>query len=569
VRTYARHIACITLAVLFVAVPRASAQQSVDQTTGLAGLCKVWGLLKYHHPDVAVRSNWDEALVAAIPRFRVATTRQSFNQEVVNLIGAAGLAYVFRELSVGIPREAASLGTAFRWIDDSAVFEPATQTLLKAVVLAFRPGPNNYVGPAAGAGNPDFSKDVGYNTLSTSLPAEAIRLLALFRYWNMVQYYFPCNDVMDRDWSAVLSDLIPVFRRASTDVEYHLAVAQLTASINDTHASTSSSVLSSYWGLNSAPLQLRLVEGRSVVTRVYTRLLTPGVDLRVGDVVTHIDGALVETRRATTATWVNGSNEASLERNIHNYLVRTNAASMTLTVDRGGQAPLVFVVDCHPFSVLNPVVAEYEAQNSVLWTILPGNVGYVNMGLLPRADVPFVMAQLRFTRGIIFDIRNYPQGTLYDVSNYLNPEARPFVKFLEPDFDHPGSFAWTPVFVTGPGSPNAWYTLPAPSFTYVGRVVLLLNQETQSQAEYTAMALRTAPGAIVIGSQTAGADGNVSLISLPGGLSTYFSGLGVFYPDGRPTQRVGIVPDIDVKPSVRGLRDGRDEVLEAAIQFLR
>jgi C-terminal processing protease CtpA/Prc len=83
------------------------------------------------------------------------------------------------------------------------------------------------------------------------------------------------------------------------------------------------------------------------------------------------------------------------------------------------------------------------------------------------------------------------------------------------------------------------------------------------------MALRTAPDVTIIGSQTAGADGNVSLIRLPGGISTYFSGLGVFYPDGRPTQRIGIVPDIVVQPTLRGLREGRDEVLEAALQFLR
>ncbi len=73
----------------------------------------------------------------------------------------------------------------------------------------------------------------------------------------------------------------------------------------------------------------------------------------------------------------------------------------------------------------------------------------------------------------------------------------------------------------------------------------------------------------MVGSQTAGADGNVSLIRLPGGITTYFSGLGVFYPDGKPTQRVGIVPDVVVTPTIKGLREGRDEVLEAALAILQ
>jgi C-terminal processing protease CtpA/Prc len=80
------------------------------------------------------------------------------------------------------------------------------------------------------------------------------------------------------------------------------------------------------------------------------------------------------------------------------------------------------------------------------------------------------------------------------------------------------------------------------------------------------MAFRTAPGAIVIGSTTAGADGNVSTVPLPGNLSSYISGIGVFYPDNRPTQRVGIIPDIEVKPTIAGIRAERDELIEEAIR---
>ena len=93
-----------------------------------------------------------------------------------------------------------------------------------------------------------------------------------------------------------------------------------------------------------------------------------------------------------------------------------------------------------------------------------------------------------------------------------------------------------------------------------------MDEVTQSSAEYHAMAFRAVPGAVVIGSTTAGADGNVSMVPLPGGLSSYISGIGVFYPDKRGTQRVGIVPDFEVQPTIAGIRAGRDEVLEEAIR---
>lgn len=103
---------------------------------------------------------------------------------------------------------------------------------------------------------------------------------------------------------------------------------------------------------------------------------------------------------------------------------------------------------------------------------------------------------------------------------------------------------------------------------YKGKVVILINEITQSQAEYTAMALRTAPDATVIGSTTAGADGNVSEIILPGGLKTMISGIGIYYPDGKETQRVGIIPDIELRPTVKGIAEGRDELLDKAIGLI-
>ena len=72
----------------------------------------------------------------------------------------------------------------------------------------------------------------------------------------------------------------------------------------------------------------------------------------------------------------------------------------------------------------------------------------------------------------------------------------------------------------------------------------------------------------LVGSQTAGADGNVSFITLPGSVQTYFSGLGVYFPDGTNTQRIGIVPDVEVHPTIAGVQAGVDEVLQRALALV-
>lgn len=76
---------------------------------------------------------------------------------------------------------------------------------------------------------------------------------------------------------------------------------------------------------------------------------------------------------------------------------------------------------------------------------------------------------------------------------------------------------------------------------YNGKVVILVDASTLSQAEYTAMALSTTPGSMVIGSRTAGADGNVSTINLRGGINTMISGIGIYYPDGRDSFAIFLV----------------------------
>jgi hypothetical protein len=46
-------------------------------------------------------------------------------------------------------------------------------------------------------------------------------------------------------------------------------------------------------------------------------------------------------------------------------------------------------------------------------------------------------------------------------------------------------------------------------------------------------------------------------------------GIGVFYPDGKPTQRVGIIPDVPVRPTIAGIRAGQDEVQDAAVRLIQ
>ena len=97
---------------------------------------------------------------------------------------------------------------------------------------------------------------------------------------------------------------------------------------------------------------------------------------------------------------------------------------------------------------------------------------------------------------------------------------------------------------------------------------MLIDERTISQAEHTGLFFEAAAGTKFVGGPTAGANGDVTTLLLPGGLRFLFSGHDVRHADGRPLQRVGLVPDVSVAPTISGLRAGRDEVLERAVEYL-
>jgi C-terminal processing protease CtpA/Prc len=90
----------------------------------------------------------------------------------------------------------------------------------------------------------------------------------------------------------------------------------------------------------------------------------------------------------------------------------------------------------------------------------------------------------------------------------------------------------------------------------------------QSQAEHTGLFLEAGADTVFVGEPTAGANGDVTNFSLPGGLVVYFTGHDVRHADGRQLQRIGIQPHVPVAPTISGLRAGRDEVLERAMAWL-
>lgn len=525
-----------------------------SELANLQLLGRIWGFLKYYHPEVGRGNyNWDYELFRILPEYLKIKSISERDQILIEWIGKYGNFFPCSTCKETSPN--ALLSPDLLWLVNEGL-DSELQKLLNDIYQNRYQGQHFYIGTFAGVGNPEFKNEKPYYNMP--YPDEGFRLLTLFKYWNVVQYFYPYKHLIDRDWDKVLKEYIPIFLKAKSELEYELATLKLIGEINDTHATIGlgGQKINDHRGKYYPPIEVRFVEDKLVVTDYYNLELKKESGLEIGDIITHIGDSTVESIVDSLVPYYPASNNAARMRDIAIDILRSKVKKLSIRYISGGnnaqQVIQLFAKDS----------LEY-----VRWDIndakpshkfIGDNIGYITLRSLEREDIEKVKNLFKYTKGIIIDIRNYPNIFVpYLLGPYFVSSTRPFVKISAANIDNPGEI----VFVKE-------LEIPESIDPYQGKLIVLVNEYSQSKSEFTAMAFRVGDNTTIVGSTTAGADGNVSNINLPGGIMTRITGMGIFYPDDTETQRVGIIPDIEVKPTIEGIKQGRDEVLEKAIKLI-
>lgn len=529
---------------------------TTQQQKNLNILCRVWGFLKYFHPQPADgRADADRGLFAIMPATLRAPDDRSLGDTLSEWVAELG----------NIPQGSGTVSmnnifieNEMSWLRKDSLVAGKLRLQLLEIFKNRHIGEGYYVKSVKMIGNPDFTNELKYAGVKGE--DDGMRMLALFRYWNTIEYFFPSKYLTADQWDGVLEKYIPLFAMARTDSLYRRECFRLTATIHDTHAGgigyDSASI--KYMGKYSLPVAVGEIEGDMTVLFHHSDPLQQASPLKSGDRIVAINGAEVKKMIDSISPYVHASNITALKYYSMKKLSRSFRHENDLTIQRGGNTMQVKVTYLQA-----PFPENFRWNYTSIYPMyqkMGDDIGYINLEKIKAASLPEIFKAFENTKGLVIDIRNYPSEFMpFALGKYLKPKPSPFVLFTRTDLQLPGRFIMTEPIENG--ERNSDY--------YKGKIVILINEISISQSEYTAMALRTAPNAIVMGSQTAGADGNVSQVYLPGGMSSMISGLGVYYPDKKVTQGIGIVPDIEVKPTRKGIVEGKDEVLERAIQYIR
>ncbi|WP_300671408.1 S41 family peptidase [Soonwooa sp.] len=527
-------------------------QEKLSENQKLEQLCKIWGFLKYYHPQVTTGAfDWDAQLISKIQESEKIDTKKQFNALLSTWIDQLGEVKKCKTCKENSDKKYFLKNFDLSWTDDKNTFSTDVINKLNYIENNRNQAENHYYIfdnklEKIGIQNEKYTTDL--------YPSKELRLVELFRYWNLIEYFFPYKYQTDQKWNSVLSEMIPKFINASNEKDYALATLELLAKTDDSHVVLKSSDLVKYlFGKRTLSIEVISAENKLVVSKVLDRKSGGDYALQADDVILEINGESIPDLVKKYSKYTSASNTWGKLRSIKNLVLWSNNPSLNLKIERKG---IVQNIDAKTYVISD--IIYYKKNEGEKWRFLDEaqKIGYVNIGAVEVADVEDIFKSLKDTKAIVFDVRNYPKGTIRAIAAQLLPEVTQYYTWMKPDLQYPGKFYEDKAFI-GTKNPN----------NYKGKVIALVNEITQSQAETLTMMLKQHPTCTVIGSNTSGANGNVVRLKMLNA-ETQYSGLGAFYPDGRETQRISIVPDIEVKPSVKGILDKRDEVLEKAISII-
>lgn len=414
-------------------------------------------------------------------------------------------------------------------------------------------------------------------------PIMGARLLALYKSWATLRNFHAYQELRDENIDEVMTRAIPRVEAATDAYSYASAMLDFVSTATDAQVQLNSPTLEQHIGAASAPFAVRSIEGRAIVTRVAPTEAGKASGVIVGDEISSADGYPMPAYLNEHRRYSSSSNDWTRIRNTMamvplggpgNGLYRVRDAN-----NRERQVNIERTVE-------NTRTMKFsDRANASVARELGTGFAYLDATRATEAEVDKTFQDFSTSRAIVVDARG-------SVSTPTNADARealpaPLAAIVRRVATSPVNMIGrqTVRIVSEPCATNQLTVGPAlcsnerrqrddvvaadTARRYRGRVVVLIDERTEGTMEQFVMAMESAANATLVGSSTAGAIGKTGAVHVPGVMTLTFSASELRRPDGGQVQRVGIVPQVESQPTVRGIRAGNDEVLDRAQAWLR
>lgn len=363
------------------------------------------------------------------------------------------------------------------------------------------------------------------------------------------------------DWDAVRRKYEPRLDKVKTDGDLYVILEEMLGELHQSHfaiippeliASESSEEMTGSIGID-----LRLIDGQSVITRVDANSTAARAGLRRGFVITRVDDlraaeiiprfrkaverpamARLYTERRLMGQ-IKGKPATTVRLEYLDEQDRPHSASLVREAQKGEMSPAL--------GNFPPQYTEFETKR------LAGNIGYVRFNIFVMPVMPRIRAAIRELHdasGLIIDLRGNPGGIggmSIGIAGLLEAEQNSLGTMKSRDGELKFIF------------------FPQPS-AYTGKVVVLVDGASASTSEIFAAGLQELGRAVIVGERSLGAALPSVFQKLPTGALFQYAIADFRTPKGVLIEGRGVIPDVDVKLTRAALLADRDLQLEAAIE---
>ncbi|SFI90810.1 S41 family peptidase [Myroides guanonis] len=514
---------------------------------------KVWGFLKYNHPRVAAGvTDWDGVFVSHLQVLDGLRTEEEINKAYLELLNSLGTVKLCDACKTIVTQETSN-NINYEELWKGTELSPLILKRLDFIRTNRSLDKNYYVQFYKDTQLPLFKNErvVSFDPL----PNKERRLLALARFWNVINYFYPYKSLMTDKWDVVLPQMIPLFISSTTDFGYQYAIILMTRFLEDSNAFVASELLKKRIGDYRPSFSIVKIEDKWMVDRMEIDSLSSVSRVLSGDEILAIDGKKIDELVEDKEGVISSSNERTKNNSLATTLLNGSSGNMEVTVLRNIDT-LSFVT---PRYLVTEFFPDSDYNENLPWKILDSSVGYIDVGRFLKRDQVPMQRDFKNLNNLIIDLRSYEVPSGNNLADYLVLKNKVFAQMIEPNSKAVGSFIERKKMHENKNAKN--------SFT--GNIYVLVNEKTRGQGEFLALLLKGSDRVKLIGTSTAGAFGLITKLQLPGKVEVFFTGIGVSTADRLNIQKVGVEPDIEIYRNQTDILKGRDTLLEETLLLIK
>ncbi len=366
--------------------------------------------------------------------------------------------------------------------------------------------------------------------------------------WNIFQHFYPYFDVIKTNWEAVLSKSLEETYTNVDKKDFTKTLSKMVAKLEDGHGVVYGEKM------YHPPIRTEFIENKIVITATNDSIFKPG------DIIKKVDGIKSEKVLMEVEQQISGSPQLRRHRALNVFGSTFDSKEIDLIIERDGKE-LSCVV--HNSSVGKNMFFNPINNNQHIWTSiteLSPEIFYVNLGICTSEDFTKKIDELATAESVIYDYR-WGGKFLIELIPHLIDSTVSSTWWNIPQIIYPNQKKVT-------FHKSNWSLQPElPRFT--SKSIIITAPCVVSSGETEMGIIDHYNLATTIGEPTAGCNGNVNWINLPCGYNVMWTGMKVLKHDGSQHHLIGFQPDYPMERTIQGVKDGRDEILEKAIEIAR